>query len=425
MINSLKDKIAWDNQNNIRVSNQIAVVEALKEGPKSCSELANSLGLSNTAIKKIVVELLNNKLISYDRSKDDTAPSKKKGRKPIPFCLNKNKGLVAAIDLSGRDMSLCLANLGNEILVRSFVKDVLYIDEKVLLRIVDCLRDMLNDKKVKGMSLLTICISSPGKIDKATGGYFYAPRIIDYKNINLPKFFSKYFNVDTYVYKDTNLGCVGEKRFGVIPNDAKNVYFAFVDITSGSSLIIDGKLYEGSNGFAGELSDYRPVDGPSKESRNGKFYTITEIFADIIQRSKTHPEHPLYGKEVLHLQDVVDLYNKRDSLVTAAVNLSAKYNAIEMLAVTNLLDLDYIVIEGRILEFGETYEQLLIKDYNEYDANHNSAKILFSSLNYEANLLGAAYQGTTMFFLKRFEEMAMERTNSRNYNARKYFENKM
>lgn len=418
------NQIVFQRQNNIRVSNQIFLIESLKDGPKAITSLANEMAISYTAVVKIITELIENGLVKVVPDPAEKVKRKNvKGRKPVLVELNKNEGVVCAIDLSRRDISLCLADVSNHIIVRGVIENVVIITQKVLERIVVQIKKLLADPLVQGLPLLSICISSPGKIDKETNNYIYAPKIENAEKVNLPNFFSAYFPVDVYVYNDVNLGCVGEKYFGCIPKDAKDVFFVFCDMTSGSGLILNGQLYEGFNGFAGEFSHFHAIDDYSKASHSGQVFTVGNIFADIQEQVQRNPDHPLFGKKHYDIEEIKNLFFQDDPLVVNSVAKSAKYNALELLSVTNLLDLEYIVIEGKITEFGERYKEMLIKYFNAYDANHNHPKILFSSLNSDANLLGAVFQGTNMFLLKRFGDMTKKRTSTPDYNVQYYFGN--
>ena len=273
--------IIFQSQNNIRVSNQIALIESLKDGPKSITNLAKEMSLSYTALVKIIDELSSNGLLYVTQDLSCKKRKNAKGRKPVLVSLNSKEGVVCAIDLSRRDISICLADLSNRIIVRDSLEDVAIITSKTLDRVVQKVKKLLALPEAEGLPLLSICISSPGKIDKTTGAYIYAPKIANAEQVNLPSFLKSHFGVDVYIYNDVNLGLVGEKSFGCIPKDAQDVLFAFCDMTSGSGLMLNGQLYEGFNGFAGEFAHYHSVDELSKKSRSGKLYTVGEIYLDI------------------------------------------------------------------------------------------------------------------------------------------------
>lgn len=409
----------WQNQNNIRVANQIKVINLLKQNPMSCSMLAQKLALSNTAVEKIVDELYEKKLLVNEIYENNT---RKKGRRPILYKLNNKLGVVGAIDLSGRDIKICLADISNRILINDYIYNVIYIDKKIIDEIIDKIKKMLQDKVVKNMELLTICISSPGKIDKKTSRYVYAPRIKNYKNLDPRKLLSDAFNVDVFMYNDVNMGLVGEKHFGYLLNkEFENSCFVHIDITVGSSLFLNGQMYEGSYGFAGEIPDYNIIDDISKNAYKNRYYSITDIFINILKNVKNVPDHPFHGKNTLKIEEVCNLFYSNDKIVCEVVEESAKYNALQLLNVANLLDLEYIVLEGTILSFGEKYKNLLNKYYKTYDNNHNNAKLVYSTLDNEAILLGVIYQAINMFFIKQFQELVAKRTNNSNYDVNEYF----
>lgn len=406
---------------NIRIANQIVVMDCIRERPISCIELSKKLSLSNPALKLITEELLEEKLIvpyvNLNKGK------KGRGRQRVLYTVDNDIGVFAAIDLSGRDMVFCISDASNQILIRDTVKHVIYIDEDVLKEISRKLKNMLLSDVVNNRPLLGICISSPGKFDKLTHDFISAPRVKDCRTLNIQKYFENEFHVQCEMFNDINLGLAGEARFGSIPKDAKNVFFVFIDITSGSSLMFNGDLYTGSNGFAGEMANINEVDDCSRNYL-GRFFTITDIYAEIHDISKDGND-PFFKQDVFQLNDVVERYKQNDPIVSKAVDKSARVNALQLLYIANLLDLDYICIDGRILDFGKEYFETLLRYFRLYDKNFNTVQIITSSLNHDSNLLGAVYQASGKYLLSKFAEMAKKRTNFENYGAISYFANRV
>jgi predicted NBD/HSP70 family sugar kinase len=413
-----KEKVVFENQNNFRVLNQIRVMDSLKKGPKSCVVLSEELSLSFTAIAKIVNELCESGLTIMLPGHPD--PEKKAGRRPAFVALNNKLGVFAAIDFSNRDIGIALSSLDDTILIEESLEEDDLISEETLAKVARKIETLLTAKNVAGMPLLGVCISTPGLLD-SEGNYIFAHRIADYQHLNMKRYFSAHFHVDVSVYHDVKLGCVGERVFGAIPKEAQNVYFAFIDNDAGSSFFLNGHLYSGAHGLAGEVNDLKGIDEESKSSRNGQFFTLEDIRDEVKKSLAKVAKHPLKGQKHYHVKDLAALYLSGDEIVSAAVDKSARYNAIQLLSIANLLDVEYLVIQGRILEFGESYRNLLIHYFSAYDMNRSTAKIVFSSLGSRANLLGAVYQGANIYRLKRFGEMTAKRTLSEDYDVREYF----
>jgi|LAHS01.1.fsa_nt_gb predicted NBD/HSP70 family sugar kinase len=411
-------KVAFETQNSYRVANDIKVVALLQKGPQTCVELAKGLGLTFTAITRIISELKRNNLVSLIPAKP--GKSKKMGRRPSSIVLNTKLGLICAIDLSSADISIALATLDNAIVAETLIEEADRLDQGSLERIMAALEGLLAKPEFKKMPLLGICISTPGKLDEK-GDFIFAHRFVDYTQIHLKATFANRFHVFVDVYHDVKLGLVGERAFGSIPKEDKNVFFAYIDREAGSSLLLNDHLYGGAHGLAGEVNDLAPVDDLAKDNWNGRFYTLEDIRRDIKEQLAFVPDHPLKSMPIFHTEDMVVLYEENDPLVSEALDKSARYNAIALLSVVNLLDVEDVVIQGRIVKFGEKYRALLEHYFSYYDLNHNTARILFSSLGGRANLLGAVYQGANLYWLRQFGELTAKRTRSRDYVVSEHF----
>ena len=335
------DKIVFENQNNFRVLNQIRLVAELQKGPQTFANLAERLDLSITAIVKIVKELRRNGLVKLTSA----GPSiqKKAGRRPTFVSLDTSVGLVAAIDFSSRDLLIALSELNSKVLVQDVIEDQNIINADTIALVVEKLKGLLASKEAGGRPLVGICISSPGKMDPE-GNYIFVHRIEDYQHVNLKRSFSEIFHVDVDVYHDVNLGCVGERVFGSIPKEARNILFAYIDNEAGSSLFLNGRLYGGSHGLAGEVNDIKPIDEVSRSSNQGQFSTLEDIRNDIHEQLKNVPSHPLKDQPHYRVKTMVKLYEEGDPYVSAALERNAQQNALLLLGMTNLLDVDYLVI---------------------------------------------------------------------------------
>ena len=406
------------NQTNIRIYNQVRIIELFKEGPKSCSDLAKILNLSNTAVERIVDELASNNIVELDKNPEG---QNKRGRRPDIYKINKDFGVVAGVDLSGRDAIICISDLDNNILARDEVKNVFIYDENIFNEIGEKIKRMLKLDCCEGKKLLNITIASPGKINPTDYSYVYAPRIKDYSKTNLHDFYKKMFGVHVYVYNDVNIGLIGERKYGKSIDNAKNVFFVHIDITAGSALILNNRLYYGANGFAGEINSFNDFDNISTDLNNWRFLTITDVCVETREQANRDPSHPLFNREQVKFEEVCELLESGDPLVTRVVEKIAKYEALQLLCVNNILDLDDLVIEGKILLLGDKFKQMIQKYYVEFDNNHNNAKILFSNITGNAIILGTIYQAINRAFLRQFEKIIVKKSNDSVFKLDEYF----
>ena len=74
----------------------------------------------------------------------------------------------------------------------------------------------------------------------------------EWQNLDLVKFVKKYQDIPVKITNDANAAAMGEKSFGVA-KEMNNAVVITLGTGLGSGLIIDGKVFYGHDGFAGEL----------------------------------------------------------------------------------------------------------------------------------------------------------------------------
>ena len=149
----------------------------------------------------------------------------------------------------------------------------------------------------------------------------------------------------------------------------------YVDEGIGGGIVINNNLFFGSRGYAGEFGlinvDNKPID---------EFVSLRALTKIV--------------KEKLHLNinnsELIELY-KTNKDVKAIVLNSTKYLAKAIIQMIQVYDLDYYILNGRVIDFGEEYLECIRKPIEEYNKD---AKIVFSTLREEAIILGAKEIGS-------------------------------
>jgi predicted NBD/HSP70 family sugar kinase len=376
-------------QDLLRSEHERLIMDLLFAGPKSCSDISKLLPLSNTAAKICIDEL---SLAGLVKKSLDSSPSSHYGRHPINFEADPSIGVLCVIALDIEESQIVL----HDIMGRIFLKKVIpcggKINRDILKTIKDDAYSMLNSLKPR-LPLLNITISTPGKID-FSGHYFYARNIDDYATINLQDIFSS-FKAPVNVYRDTNLGCLGERIKGSFTSEDKNVYYAYIDYEAGGSLYLDGSFYHGSHGFAGETSSFNKVDSLSSLSLKGTFATLKGIEDKV-------------GEGHIGLKGLQERIASNDEKTIEAIVNAAKEDALELLSISNLLDTDAIVVGGPIVSLGSTFTKPLCDYFVKYDANKGECSLRISALD-EASIIGAFVKGREDFLANTFDSLAKKR----------------
>ena len=127
-------------------------------------------------------------------------------------------------------------------------------------------------KKLLGTRTLSaIGISCGGPLDSKTGVIMSPPNLPGWDNIPAVDFFKERFGVPTIIQNDANACCFAEYKFGAGRGYNNVVFFTF-GTGLGAGLILDGKLYSGTNDNAGECGHIRLAeDGPVGYGKAGSF----------------------------------------------------------------------------------------------------------------------------------------------------------
>ena len=119
--------------------------------------------------------------------------------------------------------------------------------------------------------ILSIGISCGGPLDEERGIILSPPNLPGWKNVPLKDMLEEKFSVPCGVRNDANASAIAEWRYGA-GKGTRNMVFLTFGTGMGAGLILDGKLYSGANGYAGEVGHMRlaPI-GPSGYGKCGSF----------------------------------------------------------------------------------------------------------------------------------------------------------
>lgn len=116
-----------------------------------------------------------------------------------------------------------------------------------------------------------IGISCGGPLDSEAGIILSPPNLIGWDEVHITEHFKEKFAVPAYLENDANACALAEWMFGA-GRGTQNMVFLTFGTGLGAGLIINGKLYSGTNGMAGEVGHIRLSEyGPSGYGKCGSF----------------------------------------------------------------------------------------------------------------------------------------------------------
>ena len=161
--------------------------------------------------------------------------------------------LYGAIDLGGTKLRSLVADGEGRVLARdtraSLTEEGL---EAVLGRIVESLDAALAGAGATRGELTVVGVASPGAVDAARGIVPNAPQLPGWQEVPLAELMEQRLGVPVRLENDATAAALGEHRFGAGRGRQQMLYLT-LSTGVGGGIIINGEMYGGKSGAAGEL----------------------------------------------------------------------------------------------------------------------------------------------------------------------------
>ncbi|MDF2158293.1 ROK family transcriptional regulator [Algoriphagus sp. CAU 1675] len=227
--------------------NKIKIIKNLYlKGANTASEICSEVGISLPTVNSLLNDLMSSgEVIKHGRAESQG------GRKPDLYRLAENAFYVLSVDLSKFNMNLALYSCTNEqVHTKESHKIILNNEKDTFDQICELIEKYLVSTGIPSDKIIAIGISMPGLVD-SKGGVNYT--YLRFGKKTLLENFEERFQKKVFLENDARAMTLAEFKFGTEHNH-KNVLGLFVGWGIGLGIIIDGKIYQGASGFAGEFS---------------------------------------------------------------------------------------------------------------------------------------------------------------------------
>lgn len=373
-----------------------------KRGPISRPDISQEMGINVVTISNYVDDFIKNNLV-YEKELDVSEG----GRRPVLLELNPRAGFAIGVGLNLLNMVGLLVDLKGNIITKTqiarpqaSVKDV----SECLLEIV---REILRRSKGYAENIKGIGVGVAGLINKKDGSIHW-PQKMDhyytYASVDLPLkgLMEKEFNLPTLIENDATSACFGEHWLD-LEEGYKNVLYMFSGV--GCGIMINGELYRGAEGYAGEVSvyNYKEQDlfscasgAPCFIKRWDMDLGVVEAVKAALAKDKVKAQDffrvTSVNLEGVDLKSIFTASRAKNEIALAALEQAAKKLGIKIAYLVNLLNPQVVVIGGGFEESGEEFLNKVrstVIDWAFHQAT-DKLKIVYSQLRENAVAIGAA-----------------------------------
>lgn len=328
------------------------VAEALRtRGPCTRAELVSATGLSRPTVTATVAELVATGLASEAVTLG--GPARLSGGRPAAVVrLRRAAGLAVGVDIGRRHIRVAVADLGHEILAEEAVRLVEDADDNpgpVLDLAAELVDRSLSTVDASRSEVIGVGLGIPAPI--TLEGRIGSPMLLPgWEHLVPAEEFTRRLGVRVLLNNDANLGALGEYQWGAGRGCPVLVYVKMAT-GIGAGIVLDGKLFVGSAGTAGELG-HVTIDarGPVCRCGNRGCVELSAGGRALVEQARlTYPE-------LADVADLVRLANAGDPGCRRLLTDAGGLIGIALSGLVNLINPDRIVLGG---ELGDATDLML------------------------------------------------------------------
>jgi glucokinase len=265
-----------------------------------------------------------------------------------------NPRVAAAIDLGGTKIrTLVVDETGRILGVDQRPTRAADGREPVIGRIIESVHEACAVAGVRIDEVAAIGVDVPGPVDFDAGILLEAPNLHDWTNVALGPILSERLGPPTFVENDANAAAYGEFRFGA-GRGLRHMLYITVSTGIGGGIIIDGKLYRGADGTAGEMG-HITVE-PSAERHSCGMHGCLEMLAsgtaigNAARAAAQEGRSPMLTRALadgmLTAKECYDAAKAGDPVAAEILATAARYLGIGLANYINIFNPEMIVIGG-------------------------------------------------------------------------------
>lgn len=272
----------------VRETNLSLVLRLIhSQSPLSRAQVAAITGLNKSTVSSLVDELLESKLI-HETGLNSTGA----GRPATLIEINPQAGCIIGVELGVDFVSVAVTNfLGDILWRRKEDADPSEDQEKMISQTLRIVKEAAANGRKRNLRILGLGLSTPGTVDVNEGVLIFAPNL-HWRNVPFGRIFSEQTKLKVFVENDANAAAIGEHLFGTA-RQCQDFIFVFAGVGIGGGLFLNGKIYRGRNGYAGEIGHSPIMAEPSQNvchcGNRGCWETYANQYS-IIQRVQARLE---------------------------------------------------------------------------------------------------------------------------------------
>jgi glucokinase-like ROK family protein len=342
---------------NVKTLNKRVILDMIRFTPGGISraELARQMYLTRSAISTIIDDLEKIGLVYETENGPATG-----GRRPILLEINPRYGYIVGIDMGATHLGMVVTDYSAHVLEDvEFSFSVNEGPEACLPQIDTHFKDLLNRLSLNNQNISAVGLGVPGPV-VADAGVVSAPPIMPgWDGYPIRSHLKDLWGIPVSIGNDAEMGALGEWAYGAGRGES-NLAYIKVGSGVGAGLLLDGQIYRGTTGTAGEIGHVTiQENGPLCTCGN---HGCLEAMAGGQAIARKAQEAVRAGRrtqlssidpEKILARDVATAARRGDLVAQQIITDAGAYLGIAVASLVNLFNPGMVVIGGGVSQLGD------------------------------------------------------------------------
>jgi predicted NBD/HSP70 family sugar kinase len=335
---------------SLRARNRARALAVLgRRGTASQADIVRETGLSRTTVSSLVADLLREGVVVERTDSARPASSPGGGRPATLLSLEPSSGGFVGVDFGREIVRVAVANRAGEVLVdtRSDRLEVAHEAPRALSVAEAMVLRALGQAEVQPDRLIGagVAVSAPVRSDAP--GFASGVIFPSWAEVNVAEFFGQRLAVPVHVGNDADLGALAEATFGA-GRGRRNLFYVGLSEGIGGGVIIDGRIYRGQTGAAGELG-HIVVNPDGQVCRCGNRGCLATVAGGA---ALTAALRQMYGPHMT-VDELIDLSREGDPGVARLIADAGEAVGRVLAGVCSVLDPELVIVGGELAPAGQ------------------------------------------------------------------------
>ncbi|MEQ1764175.1 MAG: ROK family transcriptional regulator [Pyrinomonadaceae bacterium] len=253
------------NHGSLRYQNLTSILQLIyRDRPISRVELSRITGLNKATVSSLAAELVASGCVKFIGEN----PTERAGRREVLIDIDPRKASAVSVEIGIGSIVVLAADLAGETISR---KDTTFDRSmpagRVISKTAKMALDAAADAEARNGKVFGVSVAVPGAVDLDSGTVLFAPNL-GWRNVPILERLRSKLSHPVLIDNEASLAALGEHFFGAA-RGFREVLYVSAGVGIGGGLIVEGEIFRGSSGIAGEFG-HMTVDFNGKKCACGK-----------------------------------------------------------------------------------------------------------------------------------------------------------